>query len=93
MSITTDEDERLQLILETLKPIVHTLTGSSPQFVADQIKRYDQYGVDIRLSPKQWEWLENLFEKAGGAPRVAGKMRDDETEEEKTPGIDDEIPF
>lgn len=58
-----EQFERLQELLRDLEPHIKNMTGSSPQFVRDQIDRAEQYGVNMRLSPKQTEWLEGLYSK------------------------------
>lgn len=92
MALTDDEYTLLQTILQGLEGELGRIGGNSLTFVQDQIKREKEWGQDIRLSPRQWEWLKDLYaSKVGVLPaqgRVAGKMSDDEADD-----IDDSIPF
>ena len=56
--------------LEELNDILSSLTAETGQmnpreksFVEDQIKRLEQYGANIRMSEKQWEWLRQIHKK------------------------------
>lgn len=81
MSLNPKQSERLTEILQVLGAEIDSITGASNQFVKDQIERHKQWGEDMRLSPKQWAWLEDLYGKHAKLP-------------DPPPGdIDDEIPF
>lgn len=91
MPLNDSDYTKLQTILQGLEGELPRLNDRSAQFVRDQIKREKEWGQDIMLSPRQWEWLESLYQdKVGSLPaqgRTAGKMTDEEVD------IDDEIPF
>lgn len=84
MSLTPDQNERLTEILQVLGPEADNgnISGNSQSFVQDQVKRHAQWGDEMRLSPKQWAWLEDLYAKHAKLP-----------EPKPAPDIDDEIPF
>lgn len=96
MAITEEQNERLTEILQALEPEIKKLGQASANFVRDQIKRHDQYREAIFVSPKQWAWLEDLYEKYAG-----GTKQDTRAEINDTPDPDwgddeperDEIPF
>lgn len=85
MTITDEQDARLTLVLQGLKHELNNLYPSARSFVEDQIKRHQEYGSGIFVSPKQWKWLEDLYKQFVG------------DEEDEPPGLDDdlkdEIPF
>lgn len=56
------EDERSTLvdIIERCHNGWDLLNDWEKGFVGDQIKRYEEYGSDIRLSPKQWEMMRKI---------------------------------
>lgn len=96
--MTPSQFERLQEVLTAIEPHVKKMTGASPGFVRDQIDRMERYGVNIRVSPKQAEWLEGLYathcgvtgfkileEPRASRSEVLGDNGDDD--------LDDEIPF
>lgn len=94
--MTPSAFERLQQQLAALEPEIKNMTGSSPGFVRDQMERVERYGVNVRLSPKQQEWLDNLYEKHVG-PLDALEGGDEAASREEVMGDDgddgDEIPF
>lgn len=65
MALSEDEVERLSTILATLGECKAKMNDKSREFVSDVEQRYDKYGSDLRMSPKQWAWLENLMEQFG----------------------------
>lgn len=65
MALSEDQVERLEHILATLGEMKSKMNARSREFFEDQEKRYDEYGSDMRLSEKQWAWLENLMEQHG----------------------------
>lgn len=99
MAISEEQNERLTEILQALEPEIKNLGQASANFVRDQIKRHSQYNEQIFVSPKQWAWLEDLYEKqAGGTKQYhRGEDRPDDEPDAERGGnrqdIDDEIPF
>jgi hypothetical protein len=89
----TTEFERLETILNSLRPALKDMNEKSSQFVRDQIERVDQYGINVRMSPKQLSWLESLYEKHVGKKLKDPKKDDRRDTLEKKDDIDDEIPF
>ena len=87
--MTTDEFERLETILHSLEPEIKNMSGKAPQFVRDQIERVEQYGINVRMSPKQNDWLESLYKK------FVGELDNPKKDERKdTLGEDDDtVPF
>lgn len=63
MALTEDEEEKLRFMLSTLEDAQKALTEWERKFLADQIKRYDEYGPMLVLSGKQWSVLNSMFEK------------------------------
>ena len=62
MSLTNDEVEELEQILARAGDGMDQLNDWERGFINDQQKRFDQYGADIRLSPKQWAALRKINE-------------------------------
>lgn len=94
--MTPDQFERLQQQLAALEPEIKNMTGSSPGFVRDQIERMNNFGVNIRVTQKQQQWLDDLYEKHVGAVDALpdGDGRDTQAERGEILGDDDdEIPF
>lgn len=95
MPLSDEQYTLLQQILQGLEPEVKNLNPSSQNFVKDQLDRLDRYGQQILLSPKQWNWLKDLYEKNVGV--LPGGEDDPDESEPKEAGkrsdIDDEIPF
>lgn len=65
MSLKDDEVKKLEAVLLALEGL--DLKGRSELFVADQRARYTQYGANILLSTKQWDWLKNLYKEHVGS--------------------------
>lgn len=61
--LTPDQNDRLRTILENLDERTSKLDERSRDFVSQTIQRYDQYEDRIKLSEKQWSWLESLHKK------------------------------
>lgn len=60
MGISDEQNERLTELLSNLKSELDSLYPGARNFVQDQIKRHEQYGQNIFISPKQWKWLSDL---------------------------------
>lgn len=66
MALSDRECELLEAMLEALEPVSARLTAKSRQFVSDQRNRYAEWGNRMMLSPKQWNWLHELYEEFVG---------------------------
>lgn len=95
MAITEEQNERLTEILQALEPEIKNLGQASANFVRDQIKRHSQYNEWIFVSPKQWAWLEDLYEKYAGGTKQdhRGEDPNDYNDGGESPEIDDAVPF
>lgn len=62
MPLDPDEFQELQDILRDAEPAKH-LDPKSRQFIADMVARVEQYGDDVRVSTKQWEWLRAIKDR------------------------------
>lgn len=94
--MTPDQFERLQQQLAALEPETKNIGESSARFVRDQLERVQQYGVNVRVSPKQQAWLDDLYGKHVGS--LDGLGADEQATREEVLGedvndMDDEIPF
>ena len=87
LALDREQFEELQEILQVLTAERKSLNPSSQNFVDDQVERVEKYGENIRLSPAQWKWLRDLFQKHSIAKPVAPSTREPDDE------MDDEIPF
>lgn len=87
--VSDAEYTELQSILQGLEPKIDQLGQSSQNFVRDQISREKRWRQDIFLSPRQWQWLRDLYTEHCPSGRVAQPM----SEQEAEPDIDDEITF
>lgn len=61
MSISTDEQQWLDDFIENIS--VKELTEWENNFFEDMMKRYKEYGTNMRLSPKQWQVLFKIAKK------------------------------
>lgn len=92
--MTADEFERLETILNSLEPEIKNMTGKAPEFVQNQIDRVNQYGINVRMSPKQTDWLESLYKKFVGPLDTLGEKKENGRKEVLgDDDIDDEIKF
>lgn len=66
MSLSPGELESLTDMLQAIEPERPALNAWERGFIDDQVKRFDQYGADIRLSPKQWSAIRKIYEKVTG---------------------------
>jgi hypothetical protein len=95
MALSEAQNEWLTVLLENLSTVRSKLQGRSRDFVDDQVKRHDEYGERMFLSPKQKAWLISLHEQH--CPGV--ELPDPEADKPKDsnhdhdPRDDDEIPF
>lgn len=63
MPLSADEVEWLQGLLDVTEDA--GLVGFEETFMADQRKRFQEYGAEIRLSPKQWNICYGVAEDCG----------------------------
>ena len=63
--LSDDQEEKVRWMLSELDsdPARKIMNSWEQSFVSDQLKRYDTYGSEMSLSPKQWAILEKLHEK------------------------------
>lgn len=53
----------LEQIITGLDEVKTKLRGKSPAFFEQVKENFDKYGDNIRLSRKQTEWLESLYDE------------------------------
>lgn len=63
MPLTDDQEEHFLYLVNTITSYRSQLNSWERTFLDDQIKRHDEYGAAISLSPKQWNILNNMYEK------------------------------
>ena len=63
MPLTDEEEQKLRHYMITIAEGRNALSDWEKGFFADQEKRYTEYGSKIFLSPKQWNVLNNMYEK------------------------------
>lgn len=78
MTLTLEQQERLALILADLEPELKRLRSGERSFVEDQVKRHEEYGANVRLSPKQWQWIEDIYRKYVGGDDAVPEREEDE---------------
>jgi len=66
MTLSDESNELLETVLQTLEPELKNMTQNERQFVEDQIKRHAEWGAQIRLSPRQKTWLQDIYERVSG---------------------------
>lgn len=101
MALTEQQFKRVSALLAGLKEHKNELTGNSANFVSDQITRHDRYAEDMFLSPRQMQWLEDLYMKHVGplsdlpSDNTGLDVGDDEADSPPQRGrpLDDDIPF
>lgn len=84
MPLSERETEELGDMLQAIQADSSSLNSWECQFIDDQIRRFDKYGAEIFLSPKQWKKIRDIYET------VTGDKAEEPGEEDD---IDDEIPF
>lgn len=67
--------------LDELKPYIDQMTGSSPAFIKEQVERAKKYGVGIKLSPKQIDWINSLHDRFVGSASPVEEGRKSEDDE------------
>lgn len=63
MSLTDEEENRLVHLLSALEENSKLLSDWERSFVADQVKRFEEYKSNIRLSGKQWAVLQRVYDE------------------------------
>jgi len=63
MNLSLELDEKLSFMLSTIGENRKMLTEWETGFFDDQVKRYEEYGANINLSPKQWAVLNRMYDK------------------------------
>lgn len=63
MSLSETQIDRLTEILEAAENASGRLTSWQNGFIDDMRTRYEEWGANLRVSPKQWDKLEEIFEK------------------------------
>ena len=63
MTLSEDLEEKFRHAIHTLDDHKNLLSEWERTFLADQLKRYDEYGSNVRLSPKQWAIIDRMMEK------------------------------
>ena len=64
MPLTIEEEEKFRTFLATIADQRSKLNDWEAGFFADQEKRYKEFGAKLNLSPKQWNVLNRMYEKA-----------------------------
>jgi hypothetical protein len=60
-ALSPTQHEFLQTLLDTIEEEgKHRLNGWEDGFISDQFKRFEQYGDDTRMSPKQWAVIKKI---------------------------------
>jgi hypothetical protein len=72
MPLSTSQFERLETMLAEMEPYHAKLRGNSRKFVEETRERLETYKLAMFFSPKQSEWLDNLYTQLLGddAPPV-----------------------
>lgn len=63
MNLSLELEEKLRFTLDTLIEHRKDLSEWEQGFLDDQIKRFDEYGARINLSPKQWAVINRMYDK------------------------------
>lgn len=61
MAITPEQNEELTAILEALSTERGAMNERSRSFYDEQVKRHEEYGARIFLSPAQFNWLRSIY--------------------------------
>lgn len=63
MTLTEDQEEKFRHAIHTLDDHRELLSAWEISFLDDQLKRYDEWGSNVRLSPKQWAIIDRMMGK------------------------------
>ena len=64
MPLTDDEVAEVEEILASVSEIRNKLAPRAREFIDDQCQRYEEFGADMHLTPRQWQWMRDLREQA-----------------------------
>lgn len=64
MALTSDECGRLEEYIAAISDSRGHLKPHERDFLDDIEARYDDLGADLHLTPRQWAWLDSLFDRA-----------------------------
>lgn len=65
MALTLEQEEELQEILDHIVAHRSEIKGKEIEFVDDMVKRFEEYGSETFVSPKQFSWLRNIKNRIG----------------------------
>jgi hypothetical protein len=63
MALSEDQVDTLTTMLAALAPVKHKLNQRERSFVEDQEQRYEDHASEMFMSPRQWKWLESIYER------------------------------
>lgn len=63
--MTQDEISFLESVIEARADHGHMISEWERKFLDDQKQRYDKYGEETRMSPKQWAVIAKIADKLG----------------------------
>lgn len=63
MNLSLELEEKLKFTLDTIAEHRKDLSDWERGFFDDQVKRYDEFGARMYLSPKQWAVLNRMYDK------------------------------
>lgn len=66
MSLTEDEMVLVEHILTKCEESHEKMNDWERKFTADQRERFEKYGADMHLSPKQWAVLRKIEDRLDG---------------------------
>lgn len=82
MSLNDEQYEKIDLMLSALEADPGALNDWEKNFIADQVKRFRQYGKEMYLSPKQSATIKKIYDAVVGDEPQAGPE-----------DLDDGLPF
>lgn len=63
MPLTDEEEKKFVFYIDTINASLGSLNDWERGFIADQVKRYEEFKSKINLSPKQWSVINKVYEK------------------------------
>lgn len=69
MPLDPDQQSWIELLIETFNRDNTKVSDWELNFFTDQIERWETYGADMRISPKQWGILDKIADKLKVPPR------------------------
>lgn len=64
MSLTLEQEEKVRFTLDTIAEHRAQLNDWERGFFDDQVKRFEEFGARMTLTPKQWAILDKMYQKA-----------------------------